>query len=68
MAEIINLNHFRKAKSKAEKDTQAAHNRARHGRRRGDRERQEADEHRRRRDLDGRRFERRDLDDGDEPA
>jgi hypothetical protein len=68
MAEVINLNHFRKAKSKADKDTQAAHNRLRHGRRKDDRMRQKAEEQRRRQDLEGRRLEGRDLEDGDEPA
>ena len=33
MAEIVNLNQFRKARQKADKDTQAARNRVRHGRR-----------------------------------
>ena len=62
MAEVINLNHFRKAKRKAEKETRAVANRARHGRRKDDRARQRQEAERRQRDLDG-----RNLDD-DEPA
>ena len=62
MAEVINLNHFRKAKRKAEKETCAVANRVRHGRRKDDRARQRQEAERRQRDLDG-----RNLDD-DEPA
>jgi hypothetical protein len=54
MAEIVNLNHFRKARQKANNDTRAARNRARHGRRKDDRQRLELEAERRRRDLDGR--------------
>ncbi len=54
MAEIVNLNHFRKARKKADKDLRATRNRARHGRRKDDRKRLEVEEERRRRDLDGR--------------
>ena len=68
MAEVINLNHFRKVKLKADKDTQAAYNRARHGRRKGDRVRQEGEEQRRRQDLEGRGLDERDPDNSDEPA
>ncbi|MBV38176.1 MAG: hypothetical protein CMM23_05915 [Rhodospirillaceae bacterium] len=68
MAEVINLNHFRKVKLKADKDTQAAYNRARHGRRKGDRARQEDEKQRRRQDLEGRGLDERDPDNSDEPA
>ena len=54
MAEIINLNHFRKSNQKADKETQAAQNRVRHGRRKDDRQRQDRDDERQRQDLDGR--------------
>ena len=68
MAEVINLNHFRKVKLKADKDTQAAYNRARHGRRKGDRARQEAEEQRRWQDLEGCCLDERDPDNGGELA
>ena len=53
MAEIVNLNHFRKTKKKTEKTAQAASNRERHGRRKSDRQRQELEESRRKRELTG---------------
>ena len=67
MAEIINLNHFRKSNQKADKETQAAQNRVRHGRRKDDCQRQDRDDERQRQDLDGRHL----GDDGiggDDPA
>ncbi len=67
MAEIVNLNHFRKARQKADKDTQAARNRMHHGRRKDDRQRQDREEHRRRQKLDGRQLGD-DGHGGDEPA
>ncbi|MDP7547717.1 MAG: DUF4169 family protein [Alphaproteobacteria bacterium] len=67
MAEIVNLNQFRKARQKADKDTQAARNRVRHGRRKDDRQRRDGEEDRRRRDLDGRHLGD-DAPRGDEPA
>jgi len=67
VAEIINLNHFRKAKNKADKKTRAAHNRVRHGRRKDDRLRHELKEERQRQDLDGHCLEGRRSDD-DEPV
>ncbi|MDX2307563.1 MAG: DUF4169 family protein [Hyphomicrobium sp.] len=42
-AEIINLNKYRKAKARAEKEQAAAENRIRHGRTKGERARDEAD-------------------------
>jgi hypothetical protein len=62
VAEVINLNHFRKAKRKAEKETRAVANRVRHGRRKDDRKHQQREEERRQRELDGRNL------DNDEPA
>lgn len=67
MAEVINLNHFRKAKQKTDKDTQAERNRVRHGRRKDDRHRQDSDDARQRRDLDGHHLDDDGLG-GDEPA
>ena len=64
MAEVINLNHFRKAKRKADKETQAARNRVRHGRRKDDRLRQDVGETRRQRDLDGRVLDKGKIDIG----
>ncbi len=43
MAEIVNLNRARKAKSKAEARVQAAENRVRHGRTAGEKKRSEAE-------------------------
>ena len=71
MAEVINLNHFRKAQKKAEKDTQSARNRVRHGRRKDDRKRHRKDEDRRQQDLDGQVLAGDRKDDntgGDEPV
>ena len=62
MAEIINLNHFRKARQKADKETQAARNRVRHGRRKDERQRLELEDKRRERELDDRRLRDDELD------
>ncbi len=67
MAEIVNLNHFRKAKKKTDKAAQAPRNRVRHGRRKSDRKRDDLEEQRRQQNLEGRRLEDRETDDGDEP-
>ena len=61
MAEIINLNHFRKSKQKANKEIQAAQNRVRRGRCKDDRRRLDRDDERQRLGLDGRHL-------GDDPA
>jgi len=63
MTAVINLNHFRKTKKKAEKNTLAARNRVRHGRRKDDGRRNEMAEERSTRDLDGRCLESDGLDD-----
>ncbi len=67
MAKIVNLNQFRKARQKADEDTQAVRNRERRGRRKDDRQRHEKEEERRRQDLDGRHLGDDSLG-GDEPA
>jgi len=64
LAEIINLNKARKARDKAEAKTDAAANRAAHGRTKGEKDIAEARKARRDRVLDGARIERPD----DEPA
>ena len=61
MTAVINLNHYRKTRNKAEKNTLAARNRVRHGRR------NEMAEERGAMDLDGRCLESDGLDDN-EPA
>ena len=67
MTAVINLNHFRKTSKKAKKNTLAARNPVRHGRRKDDRRRNEMAEERSTRDLDGRCLESDGLDDN-EPA
>lgn len=56
MADIVNLNRFRKAKSKAEATRQAAENRIVHGRTRAEREREAQENEARRRGLEGKRL------------
>ena len=65
MTVVINLNHFRKTINRAQKNTLAAHNRARHGRRKDDCRRNEMVEERSTRDLDGCRLESDGLDDNE---
>ena len=65
MTAVINLNHFRKTKKKAEKNTLAARNRVRHGRRKDDGRRNEVAEERSTRDLDGRCLESDGLNDNE---
>ena len=65
MTAVINLNHFRKTRKEAEKNTLAARNRVRHGRRIFDRRRNEMAEERRTRDLEGRCLESDGLDDNE---
>ena len=65
MAEIINLNKARKARAKSDAKTDAAANRAAHGRTKNDKDAAEARKARRDRVLDGARIERPDE---DEPA
>jgi hypothetical protein len=54
-AEIVNLNKARKAKARADKETTAAHNRAKFGRTKAERLRETAEDERRQRELDGAR-------------
>ena len=54
MTAVINLNHFRKTRKKAEQNTLTARNRVRLSRRKDDRRRDEIGEERSTRDLDGR--------------
>jgi hypothetical protein len=56
MADIVNLNRVRKAKSKAEATRQAAENRIIHGRTRAEREREAQENEARRRALEGKRL------------
>lgn len=53
MAEIINLRQARKARDRAKAQDMAASNRAKHGRTRGEKQRQEAEEAKIVRLLDG---------------
>jgi hypothetical protein len=57
MASVVNLNRFRKAKKHAEDERQAAENRAAFGRSKSERQRAEAEEARRRRELDGKQID-----------
>jgi hypothetical protein len=52
MAEIVNLRQARKRKQRADKDQQAAENRAKHGRTKGEKQRAAAEAERDRRHLD----------------
>ena len=54
---VVNLNRFRKKKQRAEKAKQAEINRIRHGRTKGEKERELADRERAARMLDGKRLE-----------
>lgn len=55
MAQIVNLNRFRKAKARDAKRAEADANAAKHGRSKAVRLRQQADAARAERDLDGHR-------------
>jgi hypothetical protein len=54
---VVNLNRFRKKKERAEKAKQADINRIRHGRTKGEKQREHADRERAARMLDGKRLE-----------
>ena len=54
---VVNLNRFRKKKQRAEEAKQAEINRIRHGRTKGEKEREHADRERAARLLDGKRLE-----------
>jgi hypothetical protein len=64
MADIVNLNRYRKARQQAENEQAAAQNRARHGRTKAERQREESNAERIRRLIDNARLPR----DSDEPA
>jgi len=66
MAEIVNLNKYRKARKRAEEATGAAGNRVRHGRSKTERTQTLADISRSERGLDDKRIDR--PDDDQEPA
>lgn len=57
MAEIVNLNRYRKAKTKAEATARAAVNRARHGRPKADKDAQAREAARDSDELDGKRLD-----------
>ena len=57
MGNVVNLNRFRKKKQRAEKAKQAEINRVKHGRTKGEKEREHADRERAARMLDGKRLE-----------
>lgn len=60
MADIINLRQARKNKARADKDRQAAENRAKHGRTKGEKQREAADTARVQRTLDQSKLRRDD--------
>lgn len=66
MAEIINLNQFRKARQKRQRQEQAALNRVRHGRPKTTVDQDKAERDGQRRNVDGKQLDR--DDDGKEPA
>ncbi|MBP7339586.1 DUF4169 family protein [Niveispirillum sp.] len=57
MGEIVNLNRARKAKAKAERETQAAENRIRFGLTKEERKKREAQEATARKHLDGHKLD-----------
>ncbi|HTH98510.1 MAG TPA: DUF4169 family protein [Stellaceae bacterium] len=57
MGEIVNLNKFRKAKSKAEAQRLAASNRTKFGRTKAEKSAKDIETHREERDLDGKRLD-----------
>jgi len=57
MGDVINLNHFRKAKERAERTRRAEESRVRHGRSKLDREAQRREEQRQAELLAGKRLE-----------
>lgn len=60
MAEIVNLNRFRKDNNRRKRAEAAAENRVRHGRTRAEREAEQAREEKRRALVEGHRLERPD--------
>lgn len=66
MADIVNLNKYRKARKRAEQEADAAGNRVRHGRSKAEKSRTLTDIVRSERGLDDKRIDR--PDDDQEPA
>lgn len=58
MAEIINLRNVRKAKQRAEKESQAKSNRAQFGRTKGEKQREALEKDQARRLVDGQKLEK----------
>ncbi|QQP90971.1 DUF4169 family protein [Skermanella sp. TT6] len=57
MGDVVNLNRFRKAREKSEREAQAAANRAKHGRTREQRAREKDEAARRAKDLEGKKID-----------
>ncbi|HYE50700.1 MAG TPA: DUF4169 family protein [Azospirillaceae bacterium] len=57
MGEVVNLNRFRKAKQRAEREATAAENRAKHGRTKAEREREALLQDKARKELEAKRIE-----------
>jgi hypothetical protein len=68
MADIINLKDIRKARARALTEAKASENRARFGRTRDERTRQNLEDSRARREHDGNRLERPSTDDAEKPS
>ena len=60
MAEIVNLNQYRKRKEREAKESKSAGNRARHGRTKGTRHTDQLDRKRDADELDGKKLEKDD--------
>ncbi|EWY38189.1 hypothetical protein N825_14880 [Skermanella stibiiresistens SB22] len=57
MGDVVNLNRFRKAREKSQKEAQAAANRAKHGRTKDQRATERDEEARRARELEGKKID-----------
>jgi len=57
MGDIVNLNRYRKAQARAEREKQAAENRVRFGRPKAETTAQRREQERTQRDLDGKKHE-----------
>ncbi|UEM02135.1 DUF4169 family protein [Skermanella rosea] len=57
MGDVVNLNRFRKAREKSEREAQAAANRAKHGRTREQRAREKDEAARRTKELEGKKID-----------
>jgi Domain of unknown function (DUF4169) len=57
MAEIVNLNRFRKARERDEREKAAAENRIRHGRPKPEREKNRAEQKKREKALDDKKLD-----------